>query len=79
MDYPTLRAQMTATLEALRQQIELGVAPPSAGLATIYAEQLDELERANAPIADRLRVVRQVLSAATGRALPVDYRERVTA
>jgi hypothetical protein len=70
---------MTSTLDALSQQMADGTAPASATLAELYAEQLNELERADAPLADRVRVIRQVLSAASGSAMPIDYQGRITA
>ncbi len=79
MNYTALRAQMTGALASLRQQVEDGTAPPSAALAALYAEQLAELEADNAPLETRLRVVRQVLAAASGMVLPLDYVAEVTA
>lgn len=79
MNYQILRAQVSAALETLRQQVEVGLAPPGAEVATLYAEQLVELEAGNAPIEMRVRAIQQVLCAIRGQSLPLEDRGSVTA
>lgn len=79
MTYESLRAQMLATLEAMRQRVIDGTAPPSAALAEIYFQQLIDLEQTNAPLDERVRTIRQILSLATGLNLPSEYRGGITA
>lgn len=78
MDYVALKSQMTASLDALRRQVADGVDVPTAALAELCFEQLEELEATGAPLEDRVRTIRQVLSAASGLQLPLDF-EAVTA